>query len=162
MLTLGRLSNADPNILIGYTDTSWACDPDDYSSTSGYVFKLGDTTISWNSKKQSTIASSSTEAEYMAMSHCTKQALWLHYLLTDIGHFDNPAPTTRIFTDNTGAIALAKKPRFHSCTQHIGAQYHSAHKQVKKGVITFIHMPTTEMLAVTRVNRLTLRSRYLL
>lgn len=116
-LTLGQLSDADPDTLTGYADTSWAYNPNNYSSTSGYIFKLGDVAISWNSKKQSTVASLSIKAEYMAMSHCTKQILWLHYLLTDISHYDDPAPTTCIFSNNTGAIVLAKDIHFHFCTQ---------------------------------------------
>ena len=70
---LGRVSNADPDILTGYTDANWAHDINNYHSTSGYIFKLGDAVISWNSKKQATVATSSTEAEYIAVSHGAKQ-----------------------------------------------------------------------------------------
>ena len=146
-LTLGRVSDADPDVLTGYMDTSWARDPNDYSSVLGYVFKLGDATISWSSKKQSSVATSSTEAEYMAMAYSTKQVQWLCYLLINIGHLEKRAPPTSILIDNTGAIALAKEARFHPCTRHIGVQYHFSRQQVEKGRITFMHVPTAKMLA---------------
>ena len=118
-LTLGCVSNVDPDTLTGYTDANWARDIDDYHSTSGYLFKLGDATISWNSKKQSTIASSTTEAEYIAASHGAKQAAWLHQ-----GIVSEPPPPTMLYVDNTGTITLTKEPRFHSRTRHILIHYH--------------------------------------
>ena len=123
-LTLGRVSDADPDILTGYTDTNWAHDIDDYHSTSGYIFKLGDAVISWNSKKQTTVATSSTEAEYITVSHGAKQAVWLRQLLDHVDIAGKPPPPTTFYIDNTGAISLAKEPRFHSRTRHIPIHYH--------------------------------------
>ena len=143
-LTLGRVSNADPDVLTGYMDASWARNPDNYSSVSGYVFKLGDAAILWSSKKQSSVAASSTEAEYMAMAHSTKQVWWLHYLLINIGRLEKCAPPTSILVDNTGAITLTKEACFHPRTRHIGVQYLFSLQQVKKGRITFMHVPTAE------------------
>ena len=67
--------------LTRYTDADWANDPDRRRSISGYLFSLDGGVISWNSRKQQTIAASSCEAEYMAASHGTKEALWLWSLL---------------------------------------------------------------------------------
>lgn len=79
-LVLGENSeNAD--VLTGYSDLDWARDIDDRWSISGYIFTLVDCIISWNSKKQTTVAALSTEGEYMALLHTSKQAIWLGYLL---------------------------------------------------------------------------------
>ena len=71
--------------LHGFCDADWAGDEADRRSTTSYVFRLGVGAISWNSKRQPTIALSTTEAEYMAMSQCTKEAIWLRQLLADVG-----------------------------------------------------------------------------
>jgi len=147
-LTLGKVSNTDPDLLTGHTDASWANDPDNRQSTSGYVFQLGDAAISWNSKKQHTVAASSTEAEYMALSHGTKQALWLRRFLRDVSLYTAESPlTTHLSVDNTGAIALAKEARFHACTKHIDVHYHFIRERVEDGTFEVTHVPTTEMLA---------------
>ena len=115
-LTLGRVSDtdSDPDVITGHTDASWARDADDHRSTSGYIFQLGDAVISWNSKKQSNVTMSSSEAEYVALAHSMKQALWLCYLTRDIGMFNGgDPPTTKLFLDNTAAIAIAREAHFH-------------------------------------------------
>jgi len=115
---------------------------------SGYIFQLGDAAISWNSKKQHTIAASSTEAEYMALLHGTKQALWLCQFLHDVSLHTAESPlTTHLSVDNTGAIALVKEARFHACMKHIDMHYHFVCECVEDGTFEVTHVPTTEMLA---------------
>ena len=75
---------SDPEVL-GYTDADWAQDTLDRKSTSGYVFLLSGGAISWSSKKQTSVALSTMEAEFVALSHATKDTLWLRTLLTDLG-----------------------------------------------------------------------------
>ncbi|KIJ15237.1 hypothetical protein PAXINDRAFT_52820, partial [Paxillus involutus ATCC 200175] len=132
--------------LTGYSDASWARDIDDRRSTSGYVFQLGIATISWNSKKQPTVAASSTEAEYMAISHAAKQGLWLRQLMRELGIFANDGPT-ELFVDNTGAIALTKEARFHARTKHIDVHYHFVRERVEDRSFAILHVPTGEMIA---------------
>ena len=91
-------------------------------STSGYVFQIGTSTISWKSKLQSIVALSSTKAEYVLLSIATQEAVWLRVLLDDMGFKQDNAIT--IFEDNQGAIALAKNPTHHSRTKHIDIKYH--------------------------------------
>ena len=153
-LTLGRVSDADsdPDVITGHTDASWARDADDHRSTSGYIFQLSNVVISWNSKKQSNIAMSSSEAKYVALAHGAKQALWLHYLTRNIGMFNGgDPPTTELFSDNTAAIAIAREACFHGQSQHIGTHFHFVCKHVEDGTFDITHVPTAEMLA----NRLT-------
>ena len=71
--------------LIGYSDADWANDVDTRKSTSGYVFQINGSTVSWSSKRQSCVARSSTEAQYVALSHATQEVVWLRRLLNDIG-----------------------------------------------------------------------------
>jgi len=79
--------------LLAYTDASWAEDRDDRRSTSGYIVKMGDSTISWSSKKQTTVATSSCEAEYMAASYSARQVVWLRSLLSELGADLTNSPT---------------------------------------------------------------------
>ena len=136
-LTLGCVSDTDPDILTGYMEANWTHNINDYHSTSDYLFKLNDTTISWNSKKQSTVTSSSTEAEYITTSHSTKQAVWLHQLLIYAGIIGKPPLSTTLYVDNTGAILLTKEPHFHSCTHHIPVHFHFVCELINDDTLTY-------------------------
>jgi len=131
--------------LVGLCDADWAGDVQDRRSTTGYVFMLGQGAISWNSKRQPTIALSTVEAEYMAASQCVKEALWLRQLLEDVGLVQEQA--MRILCDNQGCIALAKNPTHHSRTKHIDVQHHFIREKMENGVISMEYCPTELMLA---------------
>lgn len=111
-----------PAEVVGYSDADWASNPNDRKSISGYVFMLGGGAISWSSKKQQTVALSSTEAEYMAACHTARHVIWLQNLFRDIG-IDIPRGTT-LYIDNQSTLALTNDEMFHSCTKHIDVQYH--------------------------------------
>jgi hypothetical protein len=132
--------------LIGYTDADWGGDHDDRRSTSGYIFLLGDGVISWSSKKQRTVALSSTEAEYMAATQATKEAVWLRNLLFELGYPQHDHPTT-IFADNQSCIALAKNPTFHARTKHIDIQHHYVRERLEDGNIELVYCNTNDMVA---------------
>lgn len=113
---------------------SWACDTDNRRSVIGYVFCLGDAVISWSSKNQSSVAASSTEAEYMALSYAAKQALWL---LRDIGlHDGDEPPTTELYADNTDVIAIAKGPKCRSGSHHISTHFPFAREKVEEETLS--------------------------
>ena len=131
--------------LMGYCDADWAGDANDRKSTTGYAFSLGEGMVSWSSKKQPTVALSTTEAEYMAASHCTREAIWLRQLLEDVGCKD--VEGTLIWCDNQGAIALAKNPVHHARTKHIEVQHHFVREKVDNATITLEYCPTEDMLA---------------
>ena len=103
-LVLGHGTASAPT-LQGYADSNWASDVNDRKSTSGYVFTLGSGAVSWSSKKQPTVALSSTEAEYIAGAHAAKEAVWLRLLLSELGQ-DMSSPTT-LHVDNQSAMAIA-------------------------------------------------------
>ena len=109
-------------ILTGYSDADWAGDVDDRHSTSGNVFSLARGAVSWLSKKQATVALSTAEAEYVALSTATQEAIWLRRLLTDVG--EPLEESIVIHEDNQGAIAMAKNPVGHARTKHIDICYH--------------------------------------
>ncbi|KAG4957026.1 hypothetical protein JHK85_043406 [Glycine max] len=112
--------------LLGYIDSDWAGSADDMKSTSGYAFSLGSGMFSWASKKQATVAQSTTEAEYVAAAKATSQAIWLRRILEDMGEKqDEP---TKINCDNKSTIALAKNPVHHNRTKHIAIKYHFIRK----------------------------------
>ena len=96
---------------MGYSDTDWAGDCTDYKSTSGYLFQIGGTVVTWKSKKQSCVALSTPEAEYMALSSASQEAIWMRELNSDLGN--QQSQPTLILEDNQSAIAMTKNPQYH-------------------------------------------------
>eukprot|EP00253_Pinus_taeda_P027833 PITA_27833 len=94
----------------------WARDLDQRRSTSGYVFNLFGGVVSWMSKKQSAVALSTTEAEYVAATHASKESVWLQRFCSSMGLVQE---AIRIYCDSQSAIFLAKNPAYHSMTKHI-------------------------------------------
>ncbi|PKU68279.1 Retrovirus-related Pol polyprotein from transposon TNT 1-94 [Dendrobium catenatum] len=132
-------------LLTGYVDADWASNQQDRSSISGFCNFLGTSPISWQVKKQSTIARSSTEAEYRALASEAAEILWLRRLLEDL-HIPQITPTT-VYCDNTSAIALANNPVFHARTKHIEVDCHFIRDCIKKHHISVHHICTTDQLA---------------
>lgn len=131
--------------LKGYCDADWGGDLETRRSTTGYVFFIGKGAISWNSKRQPTVALSTTEAEYMATTQAAKEAIWLRQLMTDIGCVQEKTMT--IMSDNQGSIALAKNPKHHSRTKHIDVQHHFIREKVDMEEIELRYCPTEDMVA---------------
>ena len=112
----------------------WAGDVGTRRSTSGYAFLMNNGCISWRSKKQRTVALSSTEAEYMALTEATQEAVWLKALLCELGEMKND-DVVKIYEDNQSSIALAKNPEFHKRTKHIDIRYHFVREKVTDGQV---------------------------
>jgi len=108
--------------LHGFTDADWAGSVEDRKSTGGYLVFSGQTSISWKSGKQRTVAHSSTEVEYKAFANGTAEVIWLQYLLTDLQIPSASAPI--IWCDNLGATYLSANPVFHARTKHVEVDYH--------------------------------------
>ena len=146
-LNYGPVFSADDNshMLSGYSDADWAGDLDTRRSISGYVFQIQGNTVSWCSKKQASVSRSTTEAEYIALSVASQEAVWMRRLLADVG-LQQEEPST-IFEDNQGAIELSKNPKFHNRTKHIDISFHFIREQVNLKVISVKYCPTEDMLA---------------
>ncbi|KFD69490.1 hypothetical protein M514_18362 [Trichuris suis] len=141
-LCLSAMSNP---VLQGYVDADWAGDRTDRKSTSAYLFQFGESIISWSTKKQTTVALSSTEAEYIAMAEACKELLWLRQLLEDFGILQVNATT--IFEDNQGCICLVESERFTDRTKHISVKYHLLKDLRERGIIDVKYCPSDQMMA---------------
>lgn len=101
--------------------------------------------ISWSSKKQTSVALSSTEAEYMAASAATKEAIWIRTLVHELDNTSLSPITLRI--DNQSAISLASNAVFHDRTKHIAIRHHFVREKVDSGEIIPKYVPTGEQVA---------------
>ena len=135
---------SDSSNIIGYSDADWGGDRDDSKSTTGYLFQIGGTSISWQSKKQTCVALSTAEAEYVALSAAAQEAVWLKQLNQDLTRTDAPI---KIFEDNQSAIAIAKNPQFHGRVKHISIKYHFVREQVNNKNIALKYCRTSDMIA---------------
>ncbi|XP_056862419.1 secreted RxLR effector protein 161-like [Raphanus sativus] len=108
--------------LLGYSDSSHNVDIDDGKSTSGHIFYLGESPITWSSTKQELVALSSCEAEFMAATEAAKQAIWLQELLSEVDGTQSERVVIKV--DNKSAIALTKNPVFHGRSKHIHRRFH--------------------------------------
>jgi hypothetical protein len=172
-------SSLDPDgfpELVCYTDSDWAGDRSDRRSTGGYVFTLLGGAVSWKSKKQGVVATSTAEAEYVALSEATKESIWINRLLREIEtrkvekyKFDEKLyhdeetqaqweplttpvpqqgfPAQVIFADNQSCIRISENPRDHARTKHIDIRYHFIRHAVYNGLVEVKHVPTAEMTA---------------
>eukprot|EP00253_Pinus_taeda_P009291 PITA_09291 len=125
--------------------SDWAGSVDDRKSTSGYVFHMGSGAISWASKKQSIVALSTAEAEYVAATAAACQSVWMRRMLRSLGQ--EQAKATVIFCDNSSAIALSKNSVFHKRTKHIDTRFHYIRELVNNGEIVLEHCRTQEQVA---------------
>jgi len=120
---------------------------DDRHSTAGYTFTISGSSVTWSSKKQQTVAPSSTEAEYMALTQATKEAIWIKCLLTELNINDFNQQLITIMTDSQGSQALAKNVVYHSRTKHIDIQHHFVREKVDNEDVKIVYCPTEEMIA---------------
>ncbi|GJU61318.1 hypothetical protein Tco_1243153 [Tanacetum coccineum] len=130
--------------LTTYADTDHAGCQDTRRSTSGSAQFLGDKLVSWSSKKQKCTAISSTEAEYIALSVCCSQILWMRSQLTDYGFQLNKIP---LYCDNKSAIALCCNSVQYSRAKYIDIRYHFIKDQVENGIVELYFVRTEYQLA---------------
>ncbi|KAH9754532.1 Integrase catalytic domain-containing protein [Citrus sinensis] len=126
---------------VGYCDSDFAGNLDKRRSTTGYIFTLGGGLVSWRSILQSTIALSTTEAEYMAATEAVKEAIWLKALLDDLGVIQE---NIAVFCDNQSAIFLAKNQTYHARTKHIDVKYHYKREIIESGVVLLRKIDTKD------------------
>ncbi|GJR53069.1 retrovirus-related pol polyprotein from transposon TNT 1-94 [Tanacetum coccineum] len=130
--------------LTAYADADHAGCQDIRKSTSGSAQFLGDKLVSWSSKKQTSTSISSTEAEYIAMSGCRAQILWMRSQLSDYGFAYNRIP---LYCDNKSSIDLCCNNVQHSRSKHIDIRHHFIREQVEKGVVELYFVRTEYQMA---------------
>ena len=139
--------------LSAQVDADWGGCMDSRHSTTGYIAVNGGP-VSWKSKKQTVIALSSAESEYVAMSTCAKQITWLRRLVWEIVSkrpFDaddtSCMPPTPVHSDSTAAIALAKNETVTARNKHKDIKIHHLKDLWKRGIIRFLHVPSINSIA---------------
>ena len=119
-------ASSNPNIFHGFADAAFA--------GHGYIFSAAGGAITWKSKKQTTIALSTTQAEYVGLSEATREACWLWNLFDELGYpQENP---TLIKGDNNGSISMAKNQQFHNWSKHIAIWWHWVREIIEQKLIT--------------------------
>ena len=132
---------------IGYTDSDFQGDIDSRKSTSGYVFTLNGGAICWRSVKQTCVADSTTEAEYVAASEAAKEAIWLKMFLLDLQVIPSADRPITLYCDNSGAIAQSNEPRYHKKQKHIERKYHLIRDIIERGDTVVTKIASEENLA---------------
>lgn len=138
-------SSGDGIDLVSWTDSDWAQDTDSRCSVGGFAFEIAGGFVSWSSKKQLMVALSMVEAEYMAAANATKEAIWLHILLEDLGYMQTLV--TVLHGDNLSCIILSCNPTSHTHVKHIDIQHHFIRERVANSEINLQYCSTKDMVA---------------
>ncbi|XP_019196186.1 PREDICTED: uncharacterized protein LOC109190187 [Ipomoea nil] len=140
-----RITPSPTTTIHAYSDSDWASCPIDRKNTSGYAVFLGGNLISWQSRKQRTVARSSTEAEYKALADVAAEVTWVVSLLRELGLHD--VKPSSIWCDNLGATYLCANPVFHARTKHVEIDYHFVCDKVPFGDFVVNFVSTKDQLA---------------
>ncbi|KPJ07592.1 Copia protein [Papilio machaon] len=138
--------NSGENMSHGYCDADWASSEDDRRSCTGYTFLFQGGAISWNSKRQPTVALSTTEAEYMSLSSCIQEALWLKQFQESFWPVLENEPMI-IYSDNQSSIKLSGTDGHHPRTKHIDVRHHFIRDKVAAGAIDVQYIQSDMMVA---------------
>ncbi|XP_071652413.1 uncharacterized protein [Temnothorax longispinosus] len=130
--------------LESYSNADYASDEATRRSVSGIVFKFSGGAIVWASKRQQSVALSTTEAEYVAASEAAKDAVWLSRLFNEILPLGN---VPLLLVDNASAIKLAKNPSFYKRSKHIDVRAHFVRERVQNGELKIEHISSGEQVA---------------
>ncbi|KYN04657.1 Copia protein [Cyphomyrmex costatus] len=131
--------------ITGYCDSDWGNDPDDRRSVTDYVFKAFGNLVSWNIKRQPTVALSTCEAEYMSLSAAVQEALWLKSLHEELN--PDTCSEAKIYNDNKSAIDLSINYCYRARSKHIDIRHHFVREQVFKGNVILNYTETEHMVA---------------
>ncbi|XP_062026089.1 secreted RxLR effector protein 161-like isoform X2 [Rosa rugosa] len=146
MLVYRRVEDQELEV-IGYTDSDYKGCIDDLKSTSGYIYMLAGGAVSWRSVKQSLTATSTMQAEYVAIHDATGQALWLRNFLNEIKVVDSVERPLKIYCDNAAAVFFAKNNRRSTASRNIDVKYYAVRENVRNHEIEIIKIGTLAQLA---------------
>nr|GFA64807.1 retrotransposon protein, putative, Ty1-copia subclass [Tanacetum cinerariifolium] len=130
-----------------FCDASWQCDKDDTKSQTGYVFVVNRGAVDWKSKKRTTIAMHSAQAEYVAASEAATEAVWIRKFVGDLGVMPSINEPINMYCDSSAAIIFANEPRIMKGARHFLRRYHYVRDQVETGEIKLIKVHTDDNLA---------------
>ncbi|WJX69836.1 hypothetical protein P8452_54013 [Trifolium repens] len=136
-----------PSVLEGYSDASWINNVEDSSSTSGWVFLLGGGAISWASKKQTCITSSTMESEFVALAAAGKEAEWLRNLVYDIPIWPKPISPITICCDSSATLAKEYSQIYNGKSRHLGIRHSMIRELIMNGVISIEFVRSQQNLA---------------
>ena len=130
--------------LLAYCDSDYAGCTDTRRSITGNVVKLANGIVSWQSHAQKTVALSSTEAEYMALSDCTRQIIWIQSLMGELGFKQERTP---IYGDNQGSMFIGSNPVQDRRTKHIDIRYHFIREKLLEGKVEVFYVQGDKNIA---------------
>jgi len=136
-----------PPVLEGYSDANWIADSEESKSTSGYVFTLAGAAVSWKSSKQTCIARSTMESEFIALDKAGEEAEWLRQFLEDIPLWQKPVPAICIHCDNQAAISRAQNVIYNGKSRHIRRRHNTVKQLLSNGIISIDFVSSKDNLA---------------
>ena len=142
---LGLIFSAAATKIEHFTDAAFADNKDDRRSTHGYIMKNSGAACVWYSRKQRSVVTSTTEAEYIALAEGCKSAIWSTRWIAEAG-FPEDGPIT-LLGDSNGSLTLARNPDQHARTKHIDVQYHFVREKVAEGLVRVAYVSTKAQLA---------------
>ncbi|XP_039123482.1 secreted RxLR effector protein 161-like [Dioscorea cayenensis subsp. rotundata] len=143
-LTYRRSDNLE---VIGYSDSDYAGCLDSRRSTSGYIFMLSGGAISWRSAKQTLVATSTMEAEFVSCFEANSQGIWLRSFISGLRIIDSISKPLRMYCDNSAAVFFSKNNKSGSRSKHIDIKYLALKERVNAGEVTIQHISTELMIA---------------
>ena len=138
-------SKCEPH-LVGFSDAYWRVYIDSRESTHGYMFQICGGAVNWSSRKQSVVATSSCEAEYIALCEACKEASWLRSIVADVLGI-NKDPTLPLGCDNDGTIAFSHNQTRNRRNKHIDIAYHFVRDAIRREIVSLEQCVTSEMTA---------------
>ncbi|KAH9659734.1 protein kinase domain-containing protein [Citrus sinensis] len=139
------LSSTSDLHIRGYCDADWGSCPTTRRSVTGYCTFLGDSPISWKTKKQNVVSRSTAEVEYRSLADLSCELQWPKALFADLGHLQHDPMT--VYCDNQSALYIAENPVYHERTKHIELDCHFVRERVQSNLLLPLHIPTSMRVA---------------